>query len=810
MTPRLIAVAVAVAMMGGCATIKRDHYELPSVALPESFPKSPANVKLVQPGESTTAPQTGYTLDSVLSEWWRLWGNDELNGLIDRALSKNHDLKIATWRIAQLQARSQQAAAGKSPVISLPIESRVEAPPIGIGRIPEGQRVRQRELHQLSLRVDWRADIWGELEAAQQSAELQLWRATYARDDVQRQLVTGIAADYVEYLSLNDRLRVARETEVALNGMLEAVRQRLAKGDATITELEQQKSAVFTVSATIPVLEQQRLTLVNRMAEQMGEAPGALTLSEAGLNSLKLPDVLPGVPSALLLRRPDVRAIEARLLSADVDIDLARTRVLPPLDLSAQAGYGSTYMSQLFQPHTLFWNAVANMSITLFDRGRRSREVKYAEAVYEEMVETYLRVVFGAVREVDDALIAIRQSEKRLEKQQVATDASERAWKYSHESYSSGAVDYLTLLDTERTHHRNQDDLYRSKTERYKSLVTLFGSLGGGITRDGIAKEAGWRPVQTASLDNGLVLMATQPSGVGSIVPDQVREVSLVEHMPSVGSPIKPLSYAHDKLREQGSHWYVELSGIYDRGTLASAGRDLHARMPGLMKDIELLPMQQGRVEDADGERASWYRLFASRFPTQEAAEGFCTQLRMHQQRCRAMSAGAVSELDMTEVVQTEDTHRHHAEVIATPPQAMQESVERVPQPVTTQPLTPHRPLVTDQDRMPAIPAPAATSSLGSEKAVSLTDNKEARGYAYAIQIGSFSTEQGAQMLATHWQDQGYDTTIKRSRDAQGNPWHAVRMGHYASEDEARVKAQSFTQKENIPAVVVRVRNTGG
>ncbi len=430
----------------------------------------------------------------------------------------------------------------------------------------------------------------GEVHALYESAGLQLLSTVYQRDDMQRNVVADVAVNYMEYLSLNDRLRVARETEKSLAEMLASVNARLEAGDATITEMEQQKAAVYSAQATIPVLEQQREVVLNRLASLIGSAPVSLEISGDGLDSTRFPPVLSGVPSELLLRRPDVRAAEARLLAADADIDVARARVLPPLDLTVQAGYGSTYMSKLFMPQALFWSTIANLSVTIFDSGKRSGEVEFARATHEEMVETYVRVVYDAVREVDDSLSAISLMDKRLEAQSVAANASLRAWGFSQEAFMAGAVDYLVVLDTQRTYQRNLDDWYNVRMERFRGLVNLFSALGGGVPDDDVIPGA------------------------------------------AVGAGADGVDWAGDSVRDRV--WLVELSGVYDRGAVLPAWRDLRARFPGLTESRALFPHRMGQVDTAGKERASWYRLFITAFSGKQTAEEFCQALRAGQQRC--------------------------------------------------------------------------------------------------------------------------------------------------------------------------------
>ncbi|MDP4030249.1 MAG: efflux transporter outer membrane subunit [Gallionella sp.] len=636
-------------LLAGCAA-KRDHYNIPALDLPGQYAKAPASADIAHPEIITTrtttpsdASTTSSPLSAALTEWWRLLGSQELNGLMDRALANNPDLRIAALRIAQSKARLDQAGADKAPTISVPVQVKNEYPESGIGRGNPNGNNKSRTTHQISIRGDWRPDIWGEAYSLYEAAELQLLRATYQRDDIQRNVVADVVVNYMEYLSLNDRLKVARETEKSLGEMLASVDARREVGDATITDMEQQKAAVYQVKATIPVLEQQREVVLNRLASLAGSAPVAMKLSDSGLDTAKFPLVLPGVPSALLLRRPDVRAVEARLLAADADIDVARARVLPPLDLTAQVGYGSTYLSKLFMPQALFWNAIANLSATIFDSGKRSSEVEFAQAVHEELVETYVRVIYDAVREVDDSLSAISFMGKRLEAQGVATDSALRAWNFSQEAFMAGAVDYLVVLDTQRTYQRNLDDWYSVRMERYRGLVNLFAALGGGVPGGDALPGDGLRPVQPADeADFGAVLaeMGAMPKAENDVAQKQAGS-----HVPKVDAASRSkaqtegIDWAGNALRDGATSWLAELSGVYDRGAVLPAWRDLRARFPRQIESRTLLPQRQGQVNAASKERASWYRLYVATFSDKKAAEEFCATLSAGQQRCAVVSS---------------------------------------------------------------------------------------------------------------------------------------------------------------------------
>jgi NodT family efflux transporter outer membrane factor (OMF) lipoprotein len=648
-------------LLSACA-VKRQEYHVPQVDLPKKFLKAQILTGTGgAPLDIKSPPLPATNLTDILGEWWLLLGSPELNALMDRALANNPDIRIATLRLAQLQARMDITRAGALPEINAPMQFRSEAPTGGIGSTAAGSSPASQRTFQASLRADWRPDLWGEFAAQLDASKLLLWRATFQRDDVQRTVAANVISAYFEFLSLNDRLRIARDTDVAVSEMLSAVAARLEVGDATIIEYEQQKAAVYQVRATVPVLQQQRELVFNRLSSLVGTIPSSFQLSDKGLNSIRFPEVLPGVPSALLLRRPDIRAVEAQLLAADADIDTARARVLPALDLTSSVGFGSRALSELLSPQNLAWNFIANLSANLFDGGKRSKEIEFARAVHEELVETYVRVIHDAVRGVDDSLTSIKMMENRLRLQRISVDAAYRAWTYSQEAYRAGAVDYLVVLDSERTYTRNLDDWVGARLQRLQGLTSLFSALGGGVG-PGIASPGdGQRPLALKlDTDYGALTQTQQvsPEPAQQVVSTDPIESNATETVidaspaglsetgqialamsPSLTlrEPVTGIDWTETRWLEPGTHWLVEISGLYERASVAPAWRDLRERFPEQFKNRVMTPHRQGLVSYALNERASWYRLYIADLEQVDAAHQLCADLRSAQQRCRVM-----------------------------------------------------------------------------------------------------------------------------------------------------------------------------
>lgn len=606
----------------GCAG-KRDGYDVPKIMLPTQY-KNASSADTAPAGrDSSSSPEKPNAVRQPdLTEWWRSFGNAELVELIDRGLANNADLRIATLRLAQAKNRADQAQAGLAPTISAPLGAAIQMPGGSIGDVPVGEKDRHsQQSYQASLRGNFRVDVWGEQRSLAESARFQVWQSAFERDNVQRNMAANLAASYIELLSLNDRLRVAREIETVMGGMLAAMETRMEAGDATLVDLNQQKTSFHATRTVIPGLEQQREDLFASMAFLVGAVPGSLKFSSDSLDALHFPATVPALPSSLLLRRSDVRMAEARLLGADADIDVARARLLPPLDLSAQMGYSGLAISQLFQPSAFFWNALANFTVSIFDKGKRESEKENAQALHEEMVESYARTLYQAVREVESALVAIRTAGERLKAQQEVVASARRVWDSSARMYALGGVDYIGLLDSERAYHRYMDEYLRIKMDYYRGYINLFQALGGGVSDGEPLPGKGARPLKAQADAVGPDMAASDQEGTDKGVYWAAQPV--------------------DGDKDAARYWQVELPGLYHRSTLGATWRDLRARYPALMENRFVRPRLQGRIEDSNSDQMAWYRVYVGQFTTAESAQALCAALQGNNQRCRVVSSNS-------------------------------------------------------------------------------------------------------------------------------------------------------------------------
>ena len=435
-------------------------------------PNTPLALDLPKAYLHAQAPEVQRAQNEELSlrPWWESYGSQELNRLVEQALLVNPDLRLASSQVAQAKIRAEQIASGKLPTVTAPARA----------TFGSGSGGESLQNSQVGLQASYRVDLWGEQGAQKESAEQLVWRAVYERDNFQRALIGSIVSTYISYLSASDSIAIARESERLARDAQTTVERRLAAGDATLDDLERQRAAVYQLQAARPGLEKQRNDLHNAMSRLIGVLPSQLVIAGGTVEQLSSPPLAVGLPSELLLQRPDIRAVEARMRSANANIEVARARLLPSLDLALQGGYNGLGLSQLLQPQNIFWNSVASLAVTIFDGGRRSADKALAQAAYEDMVVTYGQTVFQAVREVESALSDLRSAQERREAQELGHRSALNAFKISSDAFGLGALDLASLLDARRAYQRNLEEHQRAKAEALRAFAALSQALGGG------------------------------------------------------------------------------------------------------------------------------------------------------------------------------------------------------------------------------------------------------------------------------------------------------------------------------------------
>jgi len=598
-TRSIILLSVIVTGLSGCL-MKREAYELPTIEVPESYARAPAgkqSAALVEETAPSTVPQS-------VSRWWRHYKNEELNSLVRQGLANNYQLKAAIQRIAQAHALAGVESADEWPELSGSGSYDVSAPVGGTGSVEPGGLYQSEHTYQVGIEIAYELDLWGKNRAKTEAAYQRAWASLFDRETVALTLTADITRNFIELLSIKDRIANANWTRETLANMEEAVAQRVEGGEATNLQLAQQRSAVAASKAVIPVLELQLDQKINAIALLLGKAPGDIKIESKGLGDIQFPDTSPGVPSRLILRRPGIRKIESDMIAADADIDVARAEFLPSIDLSAEAGYGAKHLNLLFSPESILFSAAATLTQIIFDAGRRKSQVKFEEAQHAELVHNYMHAIYTAINEVEDSLSAIRYLGDRKKFQSEAVDAATLAYDFSQESYQIGASDYLTHLDTERTLFTERDELHRVNFERFIATVDLFRALGGSMA----PKEVTF----TTTVDSN-------------------RKSQLPEYFSNVRA-VHPVKKFIPNLPKKG-HW-VHLASLWSEHAAWRHWRRLQQRFPTLLDQME----PEIHPQIMKNQKGTWVSVLAGPFIHQQTAKELCSALWKSGNGCQVMA----------------------------------------------------------------------------------------------------------------------------------------------------------------------------
>ena len=290
-------------------------------------------------------------------------------------------------------------------------------------------------------------------------------------------LQSDVATSYFQILALSEQLDIARQNLEAAQELLDLVQVRYDAGAATALELAQQKTTLLSIAATIPSLQQSLANARNAMKVLLGGEPGS-ELAAAPIAALTVPEPSPGVPTALLEQRPEIRIAEANLIAANADIGAARAALLPRVELSLSAGVSGALTGGSSQ----FVSLAGSLAQTLFNGGALRAQVQLSEAAQQELTASYLQTVLESVQEVEDSLVAQRTASDRAVILEQAAEQAREVYRLALIRFEAGSEDLLTLLDAQRTRLSAEDSLVQARYNRLLAAAQLFKAVGGGWT----------------------------------------------------------------------------------------------------------------------------------------------------------------------------------------------------------------------------------------------------------------------------------------------------------------------------------------
>jgi NodT family efflux transporter outer membrane factor (OMF) lipoprotein len=462
-----LAITAGAILLAGCTV--GPNYKRPPVAVPPNF-RAPAPLP---------PPQAASLADL---KWFEVFHDEKLQDLIRVSLVYNFDLRDAVTRVEQARANLGITRSNQFPqvyaqgAINFTRLSRDATYPLGKAFLPE--QVRNWGELGLSL-LSFEVDVWGRLRRATEAARANLLNGEENRQTVVSTLVSDVATDYFQLLLLDAELAISQSTLETRVQSLQLTRGQQDYGTATLLDVRQAEQLVDSAAEAIPSLQQQIQQTENAIALLLGRNPETIA---RGLTLIRqeLPDVPPGLTSALLQRRPDIRANEQALIAANADIGVARAAYFPQITLTGTVGSETSSLKNLFTGPTNAWTFVPQFTQPIFTAGRLKSGVRLAQAERDQAQVAYEKSIATAFREVSDALIAHTWTHASRIQQQNLVAALQDRKRLTYIRFYGGIDTQLNALDADRDLFQAELTLAQIRYYELVSVVQLYKALGGG------------------------------------------------------------------------------------------------------------------------------------------------------------------------------------------------------------------------------------------------------------------------------------------------------------------------------------------
>ncbi len=463
------AVGIALLALSGCSTMA-PKYSQPAAPVPAAWPNGPAY-------KAETATPAAKPLADI--PWQEFFVDPQLRQLIALALQNNRDLRVAALNIEKFQAQFQIQRADLFPKVDATAAANYQ-------RIAEnfsgtGQPM---TIHQYNIGLgisSYELDLFGRVRSLKDLALEQYLATEHARRSVQISLVSQVASAYLALASDRERLKLARETLANQQESFTLTKSRFEAGVSSALVLNQAQTIVAAARVDIA----RYTTLVaqdeNGLNLLVGSPVPADLLPQSLSETLTaLKDIAPGLPSDVLLNRPDILQAEGQLKGSNANIGAARAAFFPRITLVSSVGLGSEDLTGLFKSGSFVWRFAPQISLPIFDAGSNKANLTVAEVDREIAVAHYEKAIQTAFREVADALAQRGTIDEQLAAQQSLSDATTESYRLSQARYEKGVDSYLTVLDSQRSLYGAQQNLIGVRLSRLANLVTLYKVLGGG------------------------------------------------------------------------------------------------------------------------------------------------------------------------------------------------------------------------------------------------------------------------------------------------------------------------------------------
>jgi NodT family efflux transporter outer membrane factor (OMF) lipoprotein len=434
------------------------------------------------------APMVGgeTNLEPSIASWWKNFHDPQLDSLIERAVSSNHDLQIAGARVREARALYRISSSELWPTLdaggSYARQRQSKNQPL-LGSLPLPSGIPfDNNVYQAGFDASWEIDVFGGNRRAVEAGKAELAAAEFGRRNVLVTLLGEVARNYVELRGCQRRLEIATNNLKTQEEALALTQDRFNKGLTSDLDVQQATTLLANTRAVVPILETGIQDYIHRLGVLMGQPPEALVaeLSEHAPIPSAPPEVPVGLPSELLRRRPDIQLAERQLAASTARIGVATADLFPKFSLTGIAGYEGTSASDWFSGGSKFWSLGPTVQWRVFDAGRIRANIRVQNARQEQALASYEQTVLLSFEDVENSLVAYAKEQIRRRSLEEAVTSSEDSLHLANQLYSNGLASFINVLDAERSLYQAQDALVQSDKAVTQDLISIYKALGGG------------------------------------------------------------------------------------------------------------------------------------------------------------------------------------------------------------------------------------------------------------------------------------------------------------------------------------------
>jgi len=460
-----VFLVVAALFLTGCQSIWPEYLR-PKVDVPAQY------VEVSQPAAAENL---------VANNWWTLYQDQELNGLVEKALQNNKDIKLAAARIEEADAVLREVGGYLFPQVDLTSGAKRS-------RVTEtgaqAALTNPRNNYNVQLGTTFELDFWGKLRRSKEAARAQALSSRYGRDTVALSLTGLVASNYLTLRSLESQIVIAQDNLKSREASLALTKRRLEGGVSSALDVHQAEVASANLSAQIADLSRLKSLSLHQLAVLTGDLNLAVTglkTSAADFKALPIPPTPPaGLPSSLMEARPDVKQAEEQMIAANANIAVAKAALYPTISLTASLGGESMELGDILKSAARIWTGGLSLYLPIFDAGKLDAKVDQASAKEKQALANYEGAIQTAFREVNDALVNLRQYTEREQALYKSQEAAKKALELSENRYQSGYSSYIDVLEAQRAYNDSGLAFVQSRQSRLIATVDLFKALGGG------------------------------------------------------------------------------------------------------------------------------------------------------------------------------------------------------------------------------------------------------------------------------------------------------------------------------------------